>query len=453
MLRERKESVNPAEELVIIMKQHFPKLYNWIDELTDTRQEWKITYSLKCVIMIRIFAACCGIKTMNEITTDFNTEETIKNINLILNENNLEIPHRDTIVNILKQLDYKELEKIQTKMIKQLMRDKVLDQFRYSYKFKEYFHIAIDGTGLFTCNYDLGPKAIKKVYNKGTDKEYTTYSYYVLEAKIICGDMVFSVASEFVENSIIIDENGNEIREFDKQDCELKAAHRLLLKIKQMFPKTPIIIGGDALYANNPFFELCKKLKFEFVIRYKDTTIPTIAQEFENIEKTVTTVKDDGIYEFANDVVYGNDIKNGFNTINVIRYTPTTDEELVDYDENESVAQVFTFITSMKIDINNQKNIVIIGRNRWKIENQGFRDQKKGVIDIEHIYTRDYTATKNNYILLQMAHLFLTLLNMGSVLIKQLMTTKKEVSKLLKTALTNKIINLNVYRKIQLRLL
>ena len=39
MRRELKNAVNPLEELLIIMKQYFPKLTNWIDNLTDTRHQ------------------------------------------------------------------------------------------------------------------------------------------------------------------------------------------------------------------------------------------------------------------------------------------------------------------------------------------------------------------------------------------------------------------------------
>lgn len=44
--------------------------------------------------------------------------------------------------------------------------------------------------------------------------EYKEYSTYVLEAKLVVGDLVFSIGSEFVENE---DEN------VTKQDCEIKA--------------------------------------------------------------------------------------------------------------------------------------------------------------------------------------------------------------------------------------
>lgn len=80
-------------------------------------------------------------------------------------------------------------------------------------------------------------------------------------------------------------------------------------------------------------------------------------------------------------------------------------------------------------------------------------DQKEGVINIGHAYCKDYNATKCNYLLSQIAHTFLTLLNNGSILIKATKATKKDVSKAIKTILTSQIAHLNQNRTIQLRLL
>ncbi|MGM9979471.1 MAG: hypothetical protein ACI33J_11780 [Clostridium sp.] len=53
-----------------------------------------------------------GISSMNKITSDFNTDETINNIKNILEMKDLdEISHYDTINNFLKKLEIEELKK------------------------------------------------------------------------------------------------------------------------------------------------------------------------------------------------------------------------------------------------------------------------------------------------------------------------------------------------------
>lgn len=190
--------------------------------------------------------------------------------------------------------------------------------------------------------------------------------------------MTFSLATEFVENETYTDEYGNTYRKFDKQDCELKASYLLLNKIKNRFPKLPIIIGGDALYLGRPFLELCDNLKFDYIIRYKEADAPTIKRNFDEIK-----IIDDN-YQFQNEIIFG-DLKNkDFYTLNVISY----DEESVDEETDEITITNFSFVTSLHITSKNKNDLVLLGRRRWKIENKGFKEQKSDILNIKHIYTK-----------------------------------------------------------------
>ena len=434
MLREQKNNVNPLEELLIIIKQYFPDFYNWLDNLKDVRNQSYITYDIKVCILTRILALCSGINSMNEINKSFNTDQTLSNINNILNEQYIELPHKDTLTNVINMLQFNDLEDIQTKMISSLIRSKMFDKYR----FNGLFHIVIDGTGLYSTKVNLGEQAITKVFNEGEDNEYKLYSFYALEAKLICGNMAFSFATEFVENETYKDKNGNIIRKFEKQDCELKAAYRLLKKIKKRFPKLPVIIGGDALYMGRPFLKLCDKYKFEYIIRYKEDGACSIKKDFDNFK----IIEDS--YQYQNDIIYGDKENGKYYTVNVISYDETNEK-------NNTVTN-FSYITSLKITSENKEDIVKLGRQRWKIENKGFKEQKSDVLDISHIYTKNCNGTKNTYLLIQFAHTLLNLLNYGDILIKSLKTTKKEVSTLIKNMLTSFSNHLNLNRIIQLRL-
>ena len=114
MRRERKNAVNPLEELLIIIKQYFPKLYDWIDNLTDNRHQSYVTYDLKICLLIQILAFCSSYQSMNKIGRDFNSDIVINNINNILKTNYTEIPHKDKLINIISKIEYEGLEKIQT---------------------------------------------------------------------------------------------------------------------------------------------------------------------------------------------------------------------------------------------------------------------------------------------------------------------------------------------------
>lgn len=413
MRRELKQAVNPLEELLIIIKQYFPKLTSWIDNLTDTRNQSYITYDLKVCLLTQILAFCSSYQSMNKIGRDFNSDIVINNINHILNTNYIELPHKDTLINVISEIKFEELEKIQTNIVRTLIRSKMLDKYR----FNGCFYIVIDGTGLYSTKVNLGKQAITKVFNEGEDNEYTLYSYYALEAKLVCGNMTFSLATEFVENETYTDENGNTYRKFDKQDCELKAAYRLLEKIKKRFSKLPIIIGGDALYMGKPFLKLCDKYNFEYIIRYKEDSASTIKKEFDRFHIT------DGNCKYQNEIIYGEaDENKKYYTVNVISY----DEETINEETGEITKTNFSYITSLKITKQNKEKIVQLGRCRWKIENKGFKEQKSDVLNITHIYTKNCNGTKNIYLLIQFAHTILNLLNYGNILIIGLKTNRVE---------------------------
>ena len=51
-----------------------------------------------------------------------------------------------------------------------------------------------------------------------------------------------------------------------RQDCETKALKRLAEKIKKAFPRLPIILLADSLYASEPVMGICRNNGWEFII-------------------------------------------------------------------------------------------------------------------------------------------------------------------------------------------
>ena len=63
----------------------------------------------------------------------------------------------------------------------------------------------------------------------------------------------------------------------------------------------------------------------------------------------------------------------------------------------------FAWITNIKITKSNVRKIIAAGRNRWKIENQGFNRQKHWQGNIEHACSWNERAQKNHYLMEQIA--------------------------------------------------
>jgi hypothetical protein len=343
-----------------------------------------------------------GFKSMRSMSEGFNKEECIENIGKILGIKELEeLPHYDTINNFLSGLDIAELEKIRTYMIKELLKKRCFENYRIENK---YWKIVIDGTGLFSFDKKHCEHCLRKeLKDKETGEKKTVYMHHVLEAKLVVGDMIFSVGSEFIEN---------ESENISKQDCEIKAFHRLAKKLKQTYKRLPICILGDSLYACEPVFQRCEEYKWHYIFRFKEGRIRSIASEFHSLKEMDQKDEKDNLF-WVNDISYNQ------RTVNLME----TKLEM----EDGKLTQ-FLFLTNIKITKKNVKRLITEGRSRWKIENHGFNQQKNIRYEIEHANSHNYTAMKNHYLVVQLTDILIQLYENGSMILKSLKKTAKEKS-------------------------
>ena len=108
-------------------------------------------------------------------------------------------------------------------------------------------------------------------------------------------------------------------------------------------------------------------------------------------------------------------------------------------------------MTNLAITDKNIKETINLGRKRWKIENEGFNIQKNETFDIGHLYSKEETAIKVHYLMIQIAHIIRQLLEKGVKEIKGLKLKLKEISQKIKEQLISTITNLTVHKKVQLR--
>lgn len=418
--RTKSKELNILGNVITIINQYFPELIDKFEGLTDLRNQSYVTYKMKVIFIVRLLALMCEIKTMHELTRELNTKEAIKNIAQICGLELEEIPHCDTINDVFKNIKVSEIEAIRKYMIVKMIRSKMLEKYKIR---GQYYHIIVDGTGLATSRKKYNKNCLVKNKIDKNGNEYQEYSTYVLEAKLVIGNMVFSIGSEFIEN---------EKENVDKQDCEIKAFKRLSEKIKKEYPRLKIIISGDALYASKPVIDICKEKGWKYIIRFKEGSIPTIYREFETIVKTDNESKIKN-YEYVTGIDYQEEKTN-----------------IIKYKEKKKDTE-FVYMTDLSITDKNIEETIYIGRARWKIENEGFNIQKNGTFNIGHLYSKDATAIKVHYLMIQIAHIIRQLLENGIKEIKELKLKLKEISQQIKQTLISTITNLIVHKKVQLR--
>lgn len=136
---------------------------------------------------------------------------------------------------------------------------------------------------------------------------------------------------------------------------------------------------------------------------------------------------------------------------NKIEYSEVKREKRANVIKYYEDGKEYMWIVSFEITDKNSKEIIYFGRQRWRIENEGFNIQKNGTFNIEHVYSQNYNAIKAHYFFIQFAHTIRQLLEKGINYISELKMSIKEVSAVLTLALTQTNANLTEYKKIQLR--
>lgn len=410
--RKLRKDKDLVKELYSIINKYLPKLLDMFSNLTDIRNQSYVTYKMKTICVTRLFGLLCGLTTMTDISSDdFNTDNCIKNLSKICNQDLEELPYWETIQDVFMNIKTEELRNIQKYIVKALIRSKMFDKYR----FNGCFQLLFDGTGLSNHDYNLNNNCLKRKHKDGK----ISYYKYVLECKLVVGNMVISFDSEFIENKEMLNEK-------QKQDCETNAFKRMIKRIKKNYPKYKFIITGDGLYATNPIINFCEKYHWYYVFNLKPDRLKEINETFEdNINyQNQTTHKN---YYLSTNIIYKENVLNVFKYIENKNHKTTT----------------FRYITNLDIKDSNIKEIVCLGRNRWKIENEGFYNQKHRTFNISHLNSKNDTAMKNHYFFIQFAHTIRQLLEQGNLLTKSLKLKIKEVSHLLLNTLTSTTSDLN----------
>ena len=404
-------------DLIRIVHHFFKKLPQWIDEMTDPRNPSYTTYTQSDLIWMGILKNICAVKTMRSMEEQFNEETCIDTLRILSGDEKLEeMPHCDTLNYYLERLSPKCLADVRKQMVKSLIRMKSFHRARLAGK---YWKIIIDGTGLFYFKEKHCENCLVTTVTREEDgKEIKGKRYYhkVLEAKLVLSEgIMISLDTEFIEN---------ESEEVSKNDCEINAAKRLLERLRKDYPKLPICLQGDALYAAEPIMKICNQNHWKYILTQKETRQKILAESYEWIqegggaEKVEKRGKERGDGEYINHV---EGVAGKKETANMYRYWYKTKD-------GETGIHVYQWITNIELTKRNLEEMIEAGRGRWRIENEGFNHQKNGIYDIEHLNSKNSNAMKNHYLITQIADMVMQLYLSWSPLLKEINQSIKNTS-------------------------
>lgn len=332
----------------------------------------------------------------NQFDQDLESDDLLENVNEMLGEDYAEPASMDAVFYLLSLMEPEELADVPAKMVESLLNSRVLEKFRFD---GEYL-VAIDGTEIYRSKIPHCDKCLVRKHGNGT----VDYFHTVVEAKLVTPQgLTFSLGTEFVEN----DEE-----HYSKQDCELKAALRLLARLKSRFPRLAICLLMDSLYANEGILKTCGDCDWSYFVAFKEGSIPTLYEEaFKAMERhpenSVSVLNQDGkeeVYRWACNLDYKSQ------TTHLV----TADvPEVVRKSKRATIEEKTTRFVYLTDRRPREANVVTYvnkgGRQRSKIE-ESFNVQKNGGMNLEHNYGAQGNAYKNSYHLLQIAHTLLQLM-------------------------------------------
>lgn len=398
--------------------RHFwPGFNAQLNHLPDTRYAPFIRYDKKFLAWWGLLLFCFKLGSRRQLDYELRDPElpVLDNANRLAGAEQDSLPVHKTLNHFLGHVGSEPFARLRTWCVRRLIRMKTLDACRLLGRFV----VAIDGTGFLVfhkrhCESCLTHRCANT----------TLYLHPLLEAKLVapCG-LALSVGTEFIENPAADVSSPQphcpkpttlSAYEQVKQDCELKAFARLAPALKRDFPQTRLCIGGDSLFACGPVLDTCEEYDWSYVLTFKPGRAPDLWHDFQGL---LQLVPENSLHH-----TLPNGTRRQYGWVNDLSYVDSHGHShrfsaIVLYETSNGQTTTFAWITDLRVTPNNVPAIAEKGaRVRSKIENQGFNTQKNSGLNLEHAYSIDPDNIKAFYYLLQIAHIFLQLLEMGSLL-------------------------------------
>jgi hypothetical protein len=375
----------------------FPELGDWLRQVKDQRDQDRIIYRSPFLLWMGLLIFLLKLGSRRRARFELDSPAGLDNLNQLSGTTQAKLPHPDTLNNFLGKVPPGSLAAVRRQMIGRLVRMKALDHGRLF----GHFLVAIDGTGQLHFARRHCPGCLSRKHG-----QQTRYYHEVLEAKLITPEgLALSLAHEFIANT---DPRAR------VQDCELKAFARLAPQLKRSYPQLRLCLSLDALYANGQTLDLCRRNDWRYFITFKEGSLPALWAEFQTLLRLSpahgrTHTPAEGVTQVFAWVegLEHRDEQGRCHRVNAFQCRET----------RHGQTTTFAWLTNWPVRRDTVVELANRGaRCRWKIENEGFNVQKTGGFNLEHVYGTGDRQIRNYYVLMQIAHIILQLLERGSLL-------------------------------------
>lgn len=239
----------------------------------------------------------------------------------------------------------------------------------------EYYTVALDGSEYFHSTQIQCPGCLRRTDKKGQ----VHYSHMVVAATLVRAGshQVLPIDAEEVRNP----QAGSV-----PQDCELNAGKRVIARLRCDHPHMALIVTGDDLYSHTPFVEQLHQRRLHYVLVAKPDSHPTLMAAVEAAEQH-------GASQWGQ-WQRGTGAQRRTFEYRIVREVPLAAQHPVwvtfveVWERNEAGKLLYhnSWITELDVDTDNVAVVVVIGRTRWKVENEQFNVQKNHGYELTHNY-------------------------------------------------------------------
>lgn len=285
---------------------------------------------------------------------------------------------------VLDKVDASRLKAFQVDHFQQLDRLGITKAYR---GYKDFLVVAIDGVTHFESNQVHCPACIEQHHQDGS----VSYSHSMLCAMLVKpGEKeVFLMGTE-----PILCQDGQL-----KNDCERNASKRLLEWLSKQYQGQRLLLTEDALYSNGANIKQITDSGFSYILGIKPHGNKTLFKVFEHNERVKRfCVTEKGIkHEFKSLNNLPLNTSNAELRVNVLHYEQT--------DKNGKTTR-FSWVTNLELNHKTVEHVMLIGRSRWKIENETFNTLKNQGYHFEHNYGhgKENLSTVLAYLMLMAFH-------------------------------------------------
>jgi hypothetical protein len=403
----RQEAV---EEQLQAYRSVLPTLLKRLGKIRDPRNPKTIRHKSTVLLLYGILLFVFQMASRREANRQMTLPQFQENLRQLFPE--LEsVAHQDTLNRLLAGMEVNEIEKALVELIQRFIRKKKF----LRYLVGKCYPVAIDGTQKMVRDTlwtdQCLERDIQRKQEDGSLAGETQYYVYVLEANLaFANGMTIPLLSEFLTYEEYDQERG-------KQDCELKAFCRLAQRMKEYFPRLPILVLLDGLYPNGPIMELCRRYHWQFMIVLQDNSLPSVWEEVRglgqlqrnhHLERNWGNRKQR--FRWVNGIEYRyGEGERRKQTLHVVSCQETWEEIAPDSTAIVQKTSRHVWISSEPLSRENVHERCNLGaRHRWGIENNFLVEKCQGY-QYEHCFSQDWKAMKGYHFLMRLGHLLNTL--------------------------------------------